>query len=65
MRAIAKASLQYAHWRVGGKTAMVFSSAFEYGLGRMFDLSRNVDGTPVDHMSFHDRASALAWLGGG
>lgn len=65
VRALAQATVQYAHQRVGGKTALVLSSAFAYGMGRMFDQSRNVSGAPVDHMSFLDRAAALAWLGGG
>lgn len=64
VRTIAQATPQYAARRAGGKTALVFSAAFAYGLGRMFEQTLDVSGAPVDHMSFRDRASALEWLAG-
>jgi hypothetical protein len=48
----------------GGKTAMVFSSAAAYGLGRIFDQLRQAWNSPVETRSFRDRAAALAWLKG-
>ena len=64
VKPLVQASEQYTAGRVGGKTAMVFSSASAYGLGRLFDQLRQVSDAPVETMSFRDRASALAWLGG-
>jgi hypothetical protein len=62
VRGLAQATERYAAGRAGGKTALVFSSDFAYGLGRLFDQTRNVSGAPVDYMSFRDQAAALAWL---
>jgi hypothetical protein len=64
VRMIAQETERYTAGRAGGKTALVFSSTFAYGLGRMFELSRDGRSAPVDYGSFRDRASALAWIGG-
>jgi hypothetical protein len=64
VKPLVQASQQYTAGRVGGKTAMVFSSVSAYGLGRLFDQLRQVRDTPVETMSFHDRAAAMAWLAG-
>ena len=53
----------HARRRHGGKTALVFSSAFAYAMGRMFDLSKEVDDQPINHASFRDLKAALEWLG--
>lgn len=64
VRGLAQATRLHATRRAGGKTALVFSSASAFGLGRVFDQSQSASDTPVDHMSFRDRAAALAWLEG-
>jgi len=53
----------YATQRQGGKTALVFSSSSAFGMGRMFDLSKEIDGRQVSHASFRDLEAALEWLG--
>lgn len=61
---LAQLTARQAEGRPGGRTALVFASELAFGLGRMFDQTRNVSGSPVEYMSFRDRAAALAWLGG-
>lgn len=62
VKPLAQASQRFTAGRVGGKTAMVFSSKSAYGLGRLFDQLRQVADSPVENRSFRDRAEALAWL---
>lgn len=64
VKPLVQASQQYTAGRAGGKTAMVFSSAGAYGLGRMLDQLRQVGDSPVEYGSFRDRDAALAWLRG-
>lgn len=56
-------SNSYASRRIGGKTALVFSSASGFGLGRMFDIQKSIVAQPVNHASFRSLADALEWLG--
>lgn len=55
-------SNKYTQTRNGGKTAMVFSSKFGFGLGRMFDIQKDIADREVSHMSFQDKNDALNWL---
>jgi hypothetical protein len=64
VKPLAQASQRFAAGRAGGKTALVFSSASAYGMGRLFDQLRQASDSPVAYKSFQDRASALAWLEG-
>jgi hypothetical protein len=49
--------------RRDGKTALVFSSASAYGMGRMYDLSKEIGDPAIRHASFRDLKAALEWLG--
>jgi hypothetical protein len=49
--------------RHGGKTALVFSSSFAYGMGRMYELSKEIGDPMISHGSFRDLNAALEWLG--
>jgi hypothetical protein len=64
VRLLAKVTQQYADRRAGGKTALVFSTANGYGLGRMFEQLRLATGAPVAYKSFREREKAIEWLGG-
>jgi hypothetical protein len=64
VRLLAKVTRQYADRWAGGKTAVVFSSAFGYALGRMFEQLRHASGAPVAYKSFREREKAMEWLGG-
>lgn len=48
--------------RVGGKTALVFSSPSGFGLGRMFDIPKQGSDEPVRYRSFHSMTKARKWL---
>ncbi len=63
IRGLVRLTQQYADRRPNGKTALLFSSASSFGLGRMFDIPRNADAGTIGHMSFMDEASAVEWLG--
>jgi hypothetical protein len=62
VRALAEATTRFVGGRPAGKTALVFSSPFSYGLGRLFDQLRNGREATVAYMSFRDRGAAMAWL---
>lgn len=64
IRGLARLTRQYADRRPDGRTALLFANASGFGMGRMFDISRNVDAGEIGHMSFMDEASAYAWLEG-
>ena len=64
VRLLAQVTRQYAECRAGGKTALVFSSAIGYGLGRMFEQLRHATGAPVAYKTFREREKAMEWLGG-
>jgi len=49
--------------RKGEKTAMVFSSKFGYGLGRMFTAFSEMEETGIEYGSFHSVKEAKQWLG--
>lgn len=63
VRGLVRLTQQYSDRRPNGKTALLFSSASSFGLGRMFEISRNADVGAVGHMSFMDETSAFEWLG--
>jgi hypothetical protein len=64
VRMLAQVTRQYADSRAGGKTALVFSSAIGYGLGRMFEQLRHATGAPVAYKTFREKGKAMEWLGG-
>lgn len=50
--------------RTGGKTALVVATSLAYGMGRMYELSKDAfDERGIGHGTFHDRKAALEWLG--
>ncbi|MHB8059883.1 MAG: hypothetical protein ACYDHO_03505 [Gaiellaceae bacterium] len=50
--------------RAGGKTAVVVETPLAYGMGRMYELSKDAtDERGIEHKTFRDRQSALEWLG--
>jgi len=49
--------------RAGGKTALVVATTFAYGMGRMYEISKDVSGDEIDRKTFRDRKAALEWLG--
>ena len=63
LRGLVKLTQQYSQRRSGGKTAGVFSSQADLGVGRMFEIQRGMDVNKVDHMTFSDIESAYKWLG--
>jgi len=63
VRELVELTNSYAEARRGGKTALVFSSAATFGMGRMYDLSKQVDDRLIEHASFRDLKAALEWLG--
>ena len=63
VRDLVELTNEHAKRRLGGKTAAVFSSSSAYGMGRMFELSKEVDDRGIGHASFRDLKAALEWLG--
>jgi len=59
---LAHLTKRYGQTRPGGKTALVFARAVDYGIGRMFQLFAELSDTNVTFMPFHDLTSALLWL---
>jgi hypothetical protein len=53
---------QYSNLRKGGKTALVFSSDFGFGLGRVFDIHQDLVESEIPHMTFRSKELALNWL---
>lgn len=49
--------------RAGGKTALVVSTTLTFGLGRMYELSKDVAADQIGRKTFRDRKTALEWLG--
>jgi len=49
--------------RAGGKTALVVSATPAYGMGRMYELSKDVSADQIGRKTFRDRHAALEWLG--
>jgi len=63
LRAIFNRARPYAERRRGGRTALVFSSAVGFGMGRMAEAFGEAGGFPYEFRSFWDRDAALIWLG--
>ena len=50
--------------RLGGrKTALVFSPTYAYGMGRMYDITKESENEFINNASFRDLKTALEWLG--
>jgi hypothetical protein len=48
--------------RKGGKTAVVVPTDLGFGMARIYDSLHEVGQSPVSHMTFRDKESALNWL---
>jgi len=62
LRELAKEASKRAHLREKGKSALVFSRD-NFGLGRVFEILSNVEGTALEYRSFLDVNEAREWLG--
>jgi hypothetical protein len=60
---LAQYGSQLATNRAEGKTAIVFDSPFEYGLGRIFQAYVEINTTPVEVRLFRNLEEAKQWLG--
>ncbi|MDJ0810455.1 MAG: hypothetical protein QNJ48_15145 [Desulfobacterales bacterium] len=49
--------------RKGGKTALVFSGVFEFGIGRMFEAYLEIGSLPFEINCFRSLEAASEWLG--
>jgi hypothetical protein len=50
--------------RAGGKIALVVATPLAFGMGRMFELSKDTsDEQGIGHRTFRDKKTALEWLG--
>ena len=47
----------------GAKTALVFTRDVGYGLGRMFEMFRELQASKTGYRTFRSRDEALRWLG--
>ena len=52
-----------AEARKGGKTALVFSGVFEFGIGRMFEAYLEIGPLPFEINCFRSFEEAVDWLG--
>jgi|GEM_PF-1131843 hypothetical protein len=51
-----------AKLRIGGKTALLFSKDYFFGLGRMYDIKAELENLPFLVRTFKLKDEALAWL---
>jgi len=63
LRELAKEASKRADLRKNGKSAFVFSRDVGFGLGRMFEILSETEGTPLEYRSFLDINEAREWLG--
>lgn len=61
---IAKLPREHFEERRGGKTAIVVSSDFSFGLTRMYELQTNAEEQPFETDVFRTLEAAHAWLNG-
>ena len=47
----------------GSKTALVFSQDLGFGLGRMFEIIRQLDESQTSYRAFRSHREAMDWLG--
>ena len=59
----AKSFNRLADSRPGGRSAFVFGSDLEYGLGRMCQALSEIENVPIEFQTFRDIDEARQWLG--
>ncbi len=65
IRSVFDAARPFAENRRSGKTALLFSSALGYGMGRMSEAIAEHREFPYTFRSFWDREAAMQWLRAG
>lgn len=63
LRRIISEVRMYADARQGGKTALVFYTDLEYGLGRMVEAFAEIENMPYEFRSYRSMEKAEEWLG--
>lgn len=63
IKGLASHSRGIAVVRKGGKTALVFGHAHDFGIGRMLEAYSEIAEMPSAFRAFRTMASARAWLG--
>ena len=59
---IADLSVQYAGKRPTGKTAIVGSDDFTFGISRMYEITKEIAKLPFKTQAFRDIEAAYEWL---
>ena len=54
---------KYSERRIGGKTVLVASSVFAYGMSRMYQTKAELNQVNIDYHVTHTMEEALEWLG--
>ena len=63
VEAHAKSFNRLADSRQGGRSAFVFGSDLEYGLGRMYQALSEIENVPIAFQTFRNIDEARQWLG--
>jgi hypothetical protein len=63
LRSVLAVGGKYAELRKGGKTALVSSKTFLFGLERMYEMLSEVEGFLVEHRAFRSLEDAKEWIG--
>ena len=59
---IADLSVEYAAKRPAGKTALVGSDDFTFGISRMYEMTKETSKLPFQTQAFRDIQAAYQWL---
>jgi hypothetical protein len=62
LRRIISAAKEYAHLRVGGRTALYTTLPLGFGLARMYESLSEANQVPILNRVFRDIHEAMAWL---
>jgi len=62
LRRIISAAKNYAHLRVGGKTALFTTLPLGFGLARMYESLSEANQVPISNRVFRSIDEAMAWL---
>ena len=62
VRRIAQVAEEFTDLRRTGRTAIVADADIGFGLGRMFEAFRDLEGSPIRQQTFRSLEDALAWL---
>ena len=62
IRQLVDLSRPFTSRRKGGKTAFLFATEVDFGIGRMYEIQVSGLDKSVSHRAFRDKESALKWL---